>query len=115
MCGNGSETSDRRARGSAVVAMVLVLAIVAGSGAVLAATARVTAARARAQGAADAVALAAVVDRALASRVAQDDRVTIVALLEDASGVEVTVEVAGVRATARAVSLECRGSCLSIP
>lgn len=102
-------------RGSAVVTMVLVLALIGVAAAVLAGTARATSARARAQGAADAVALAAAVDPALAPRLAHDNGAVLERLVMDADGVEVTVSRDGVRATARAIVDQCRGSCPSVP
>ena len=95
--------------------MVLVLALVGVAGAVLASTARATSARARAQSAADAIALAAAVDPALAPRLARDNDVVLERVVNDGEGVEITVTRDGVRATARAIVDQCRGSCPSVP
>lgn len=104
---------DRR-RGSAVLSTLALLAVVSVSCAVLAVTARATASRARAQSAADAVALAAVVDREVATRVATANGATVQSIVVDGPELEVRVVRDGVRAVARA-RVTCRGGCPGIP
>lgn len=78
-------------------------------------TARAVHARAHAQTAADAVAIAAAYDGdPAATRVARANEVRIMSIREDEDGVTVTVERGGVRASARASRGRCRGSCLPI-
>ncbi len=104
-----------RRRGSAILATLVVLFVVSVSCALLATTARATVARARAQSTADAIALAAAVDDAVAPRVAAADRATIVSVARDEQGaVTVVIVRDGVRAVARA-AVTCRGSCPAVP
>ena len=79
-------------------------------------TARVTRSRAQAQSAADAVALAvAVSGSTTAEGVAAANQAVIVRLDVDENSVIVTVARGGVRASARAIRVECQGSCAAIP
>ena len=106
----------RRDRASALVVTLLVFASALVCLAVLTVTARTVLARAHAQSAADAVALAAAYDGpAAATRVADANDANIVNIVDDADAVTVTVTRGGVRASARASRGECRGSCPSIP
>lgn len=108
--------ADRRDAGSAVVLLVFVLAVVTVSLAVIVTTARVTRARAVAQGAADAVAVAATYDGAeAAGRIAAANHVAVVSLRENVDGYTVVVSRSRVRATARASRTQCPSSCPSIP
>ena len=106
----------RRERASAVVMTVLVFAIALVALATVVVTARATLSRAEAQSAADAVALAiAATDVAAGEAVAATNGAMIVSLTDDFSGVVVTVARGGVRASARAIRVECPGSCAAIP
>ncbi len=106
----------RRERASALVVTLLVFTIALVGIAALTLTARTVHARAQAQTAADAVALAAAYDGpAAATRIAAANDVVIVRIRDVDDSVVVTVSRSGVQASARAARGECRGSCRPIP